>query len=41
MLKSIKKKALPLAKNVCTIKPEELGEQIGDYAALSVAANII
>ena len=41
MIKAIEKEALLLARNVCNIKPAELGEQIGDYAALSVAANII
>jgi len=41
MIKTIEKEALLLARNVCTIKPAKLGEQIGDYAALSVAANII
>ncbi|MBK5202726.1 MAG: ROK family protein [Prolixibacteraceae bacterium] len=41
MIKTIEKEALLLARNVCTIKPAELGEQIGDYAALSVAVNII
>ncbi len=32
--------ALPLANKVCRIVPAALGESIGDYAALSVAANI-
>lgn len=41
MIKTIEKEALSLARNVCMIKPAKLGEQIGDYAALSVAANII
>lgn len=32
--------ALPLANKVCRVVPAALGESIGDYAALSVAANI-
>lgn len=32
--------ALPLAGKVCKVVPAALGESIGDYAALSVAANI-
>lgn len=32
--------ALPLANKVCKVVPAALGEAIGDYAALSVAANI-
>ncbi len=32
--------ALPLANKVCRIVPAALGESIGDYAALSVAANV-
>jgi len=31
--------ALPLARKVCRIVPAELGENIGDYAALAVASN--
>jgi glucokinase len=31
--------AIPAAVNVCEIKPAELGDSIGDYAALCVAAN--
>lgn len=34
------KEALPLANKVCRVLPSALGESIGDYAALSVAANI-
>ena len=30
--------ALPLARKACKILPAKLGENIGDYAALSVAA---
>lgn len=41
MQEIINKEALPCANKVCIVKPAELGEQIGDYAALSVAANII
>lgn len=36
----ISKEALPLASKVCRVVPAALGESIGDYAALSVAANI-
>ena len=32
--------ALSCANRVCKVKPAALGEQIGDYAALSVAANL-
>lgn len=35
----LSKEALPLSSGVCRILPAALGEQIGDYAALSVAAN--
>lgn len=40
MEKVISREALPLAANVCRVVPAELGEAIGDYAALSVGANI-
>jgi glucokinase len=40
MQKYIDKEALPGANKVCVVKPAELGEQIGDYAALSIAANL-
>jgi len=33
----IDREALPLARKVCQILPAELGEQLGDYAALAVA----
>jgi glucokinase len=33
----LKQEAIPLAVNVCQIKPAELGDSIGDYAALCVA----
>lgn len=36
----ISREALPLAAKVCRIVPAALGEAIGDYAALSVGANI-
>lgn len=36
----ISREALPLASKVCRIVPAALGEAIGDYAALSVGANI-
>ena len=34
------REALPLAGKVCRVVPAALGESIGDYAALSVGANI-
>lgn len=34
------REALPLANKVCRVVPAALGEAIGDYAALSVGANI-
>lgn len=40
MWKVIAKEALPPATRVCRIVPAALGESIGDFAALSVAANI-
>ena len=36
----LQKEALGVASQVCKIKPAELGEQIGDYAAVSIAANL-
>lgn len=33
----IEKEALPLSASVCRIVPAELGEQIGDYAAIATA----
>ena len=36
----IEKEALPLAREVCEVVPAALGESIGDYAALSIAADI-
>ena len=40
MRKVIDNESLPLANKVCRIVPAALGESIGDYAALSIAANI-
>ena len=40
MLEVINNESLPLASKVCRIVPAALGESIGDYAALSIAANI-
>ena len=37
----IEKEALPLARKVCEVVPAALGESIGDYAALSIAADIM
>jgi glucokinase len=34
------REALPLARKVCRIVPAELGENIGDYAALAVAGGV-
>ncbi len=39
MLEIVRKEVLPRAGGVCHIKPSLLKERIGDYAALSVAAN--
>lgn len=41
MLEIIRKEALPNAQKVCTVMISELGEQIGDYAALSVATSLL
>lgn len=35
----LNQEAIPAAVNVCEIKPAELGDSIGDYAALCVAVN--
>ena len=40
MREVIDNESLPLANKVCRIVPAALGESIGDYAALSIAANI-
>ncbi|GHT22027.1 N-acylmannosamine kinase [Bacteroidia bacterium] len=37
----LRKEALPLAYQVCKIKPAELGESIGDYAAVSIACELL
>ena len=37
----IKKEALGQSLNVCQIKPAQLGENIGDYAAISIACNLV
>jgi glucokinase len=37
----IKKEALSHSRNVCRIVPAMLGEDLGDYAALSVAADLL
>lgn len=36
----LEKEALPLANKVCEVVPAALGESIGDYAALSIAASL-
>ena len=41
VLQEIEREALLHARRVCSVRPAKLGEQIGDYAALSVAANLI
>jgi glucokinase len=41
MRSSLQSEALPLALSVCQVVPAELGESIGDYAALAVADSII
>ena len=41
VLREIEREALSHARRVCSIHPAALGEQIGDYAALSVAADLI
>lgn len=41
MLEIIEREALPNSAKVCSIMPAQLGEQIGDYAALSVATNVM
>lgn len=41
VLDQISKEALEGARDVCKIVPAALGENIGDYAALSIAANLI
>ena len=41
VLREIEREALSHARRVCSIRPAALREQIGDYAALSVAADLI
>lgn len=41
MLDALGKEALPQARKACRILPSQLGEDIGSYAALSVAANLL
>lgn len=41
VMEQITKEALEGARDVCKIVPAALGENIGDYAALSIAANLI
>lgn len=40
-MKVIREEALSLSRNVCRIVPAQLGENLGDFAALSVAANLL
>ena len=37
----IAKEALSYTRKVCQVVPAGLGEQLGDYAALSVAGNLL
>jgi glucokinase len=37
----IQREALGLAAKVCCVKPAALGEKVGDYAAVSVAVNVL
>ena len=39
--KILKEETLALSLDVCQIKPAKLGENIGDYAAVSIASNLI
>ena len=41
MMKEIRKEALAGAVAVCKVIPAALGEAIGDYASLSIAANLL
>ena len=41
MEKTLAQESLAIARNVCKIVPAALGQNIGDYAALSVAADNI
>jgi len=39
--RELEREALPLARKVCRVRPAKLGERIGDYAALAVAADAL
>lgn len=41
MEKAITEEALSVSRSVCEVVPAALGEELGDYAALSVAGNLI
>ena len=41
MQHSLDREALPPARAVCRIVPAALGDAVGDYASLSVAANAL
>lgn len=41
MERALEREALPVAYRVCRIVPAELGDAVGDYASLSVAANAL
>ena len=41
MEKVLRRETLALSRETCTILPAALGEQIGDYAALSLAAEAL
>jgi glucokinase len=41
MEEEIRREALPLAAGVCEVVPAALGERIGDYASLAVAARCL
>ena len=41
MMKVIREEALAGAVAVCKVVPAALGEAIGDYASLSIAANLL
>ena len=41
MERAIAREAIPHSAQVCTVVPAELGEELGDYAALSVAAQAL
>ncbi len=40
MEQELRKEALDVSLGVCEVRPAELGEQIGDYAAVSIAAGL-